>query len=161
LARVSAEDIGTTSTADLFNAATVGGAMALGREDIGRLALGMKADLVLVDLKSPFMMPARDPLRSLIYTAADRAIQAVYVDGNKVMENKRVLTLDHAGALAELAEAQARMEASVPTHDWRGRNADQIAPLSLCVRGSLAVHAPRPARPDSRKVTPVADEHLV
>ena len=134
LARISAEDITTTSTAELFHAATVGGASALGRDDIGRLAPGMKADFVLVDLKNPFMMPARDPLRSLIYTAADRAVHAVYVDGNKVVENKRVLTLDHAGALEIVAEAQARMAADVPNHDWRGRPADEIAPLSLRVR---------------------------
>jgi len=133
LARVSAEDINTTSTADLFHAATVGGAMALGRDDIGRLAPGMRADFVLVDLKNPFMMPARDPLRSLIYTAADRAVQAVYVDGNKIVENQRVLTLDHDGALAAVVEAQARMEVNVPTHDWRGRRADQVTPLSLRV----------------------------
>ena len=47
----------------------------MGRDDIGKLAPGAKADFVLVDLKNPFMMPARDPLRSLIYTAADRAIR--------------------------------------------------------------------------------------
>ncbi len=134
LARVSAEDITATSTAELFYAATVGGATALGRDDIGRLAAGMKADFVLVDLTCPFMMPARDPLRSLIYTAADRAVQAVYVDGKKVVENKCVLTLDHAGALDTVVEAQARMEADVPMHDWRGRRADEITPLSLRVR---------------------------
>jgi len=134
LARVSAEDINTTSTGELFLAATVGGASALGRDDIGRLAPGMKADLVLVDLTNPFMMPARDPLRSLIYTAADRAIRAVYVDGNKVVDDRHVLTLDHAGALAALVEAQARMEADVPNHDWRGRRADEITPLCLRLR---------------------------
>jgi 5-methylthioadenosine/S-adenosylhomocysteine deaminase len=133
LARVSAENVNATSTEQLFHAATVGGAMALGREDIGYLAPGMKADLVLVDLKNPFMMPARDPLRSLIYTAADRAIHAVYVDGSKVVENRKVLTLDHAGALATVTEAQARMEMDVPNHDWRGRRAEQIVPLSLRV----------------------------
>jgi 5-methylthioadenosine/S-adenosylhomocysteine deaminase len=133
LARVSAEDITTTSTAELFHAATVGGATALGRDDIGRLAPGMKADFVLVDLTCPFMMPARDPLRSLIYTAADRAVHAVYVDGHKVVEERRVLSLDHAGALETLVEAQARMLADVPNNDWRGRSADEIVPLSLRV----------------------------
>ncbi len=50
LARVAAQDINTTSTAAMFHAATVGGATALGRDDIGRLAAGARADLVLVDL---------------------------------------------------------------------------------------------------------------
>ena len=134
LARVAARDINTTSTAAMFHAATVGGATALGREDIGRLAPGARADVVLVDLANPFMLPARDPLRSLVYTAADRAVHSVFVDGEKVVEAGRVLTLDHAEALGLLAEAQARMEVDVPNHDWARRRADEIAPLSLPVR---------------------------
>jgi cytosine/adenosine deaminase-related metal-dependent hydrolase len=131
LARVAAEDIRTVSTADLFHAATAGGAAALGRDDLGRLAPGMKADIVLVDLKNPFMMPARDPLRSLIYTAADRAITQVYIDGQKVVENRRVLTLDHSAALEALTEAQRRLENSAPQRDYKGRRAEEIVPLSL------------------------------
>jgi cytosine/adenosine deaminase-related metal-dependent hydrolase len=134
LARVAAQDINTTSTAAIFHAATVGGATALGRDDLGRLAPGARADLVLVDLADPFMRPVRDPLRSLVYTAADRALHSVFIDGAPVMERGRVLTLDHDAALGLLAEAQARMEADVPRHDWAGRRADEITPLSLAVR---------------------------
>ena len=133
LARVAAEDIDTLQTADLFHAGTVGGATALGRPDLGRLAPGAKADLVLVDLDHPLMRPARDPLRSLVYTAADRAVRDVYVDGIKVVENRRVLTLDHAGAHERLAEAQQRMEASVPERDFKRRRSEEISPLSLPV----------------------------
>jgi cytosine/adenosine deaminase-related metal-dependent hydrolase len=131
LARVAAEDITTTSLTDIFHAATAGGAQALGRTDIGRLEPGAKADLVLVDLKNPWMMPARDPLRSLVYTAADRAIQQVFIDGHLVVDRGRVLTLDHAAALEALTEAQARMIAAVPQYDWGKRSADQLTPLSL------------------------------
>jgi cytosine/adenosine deaminase-related metal-dependent hydrolase len=133
LARVAAKDITAVSTADLFHAATVGGANALGRDDIGRLAPGMKADLVLIDLKNAYMMPARDPLRSLVYTACDRAVRDVYVDGAKVVDDRRVVTLDHAVALEALGEAQRRMERLVPERDYRRRSAEAIAPLSLPV----------------------------
>ena len=131
LARIAAEDINTTSTGAVFHAATAGGAQALGRDDIGRLAVGARADIVLVDLTNPFMQPARDPLRSLVYTAADRAVRDVFVDGEMVVQTGRVLTLDHAEALGRLAEAQARMMADVPNHDWARRRADEIVPLSL------------------------------
>ena len=133
LARIAAEDIRTTEMADVFHAATVGGARALMREDLGRLALGAKADLVLVDLTNPWMRPARDPLRSLIFHAADRAVRDVYVDGRQVVAAGRVLTLDRAGALARLTEAQRRMEALVPQRDERKRSSAEIAPLSLPV----------------------------
>jgi len=42
-----------------------------------------------------------------------------------------VTTLDHAGAAARLAEAQARMMAATPKRDYRGRSAVEIAPLTL------------------------------
>jgi len=131
LARVAAGDVHAVSTADLFHAATVGGARALMRDDIGRLAPGTKADLVLVDVAHPLMQPARDPLRSLVYTAADRAVRDVFVDGAQVVEDGRVLTIDREAALAELGEAQRRMELGVPETDYAGRSSAEIAPLSL------------------------------
>ena len=135
LARVAARDITTTSVGALFHAATVGGAEALGRPDLGRLAAGAKADLVLVDLANPWMRPARDPLRSLVFTAADRAVRTVFVHGTKVMEQGRVLTMDHEAALAAVAEGQQRMLRDAPSRDWAGRTAEQISPLSLPVLG--------------------------
>lgn len=131
LARVAARDIHSVTLEDIFHAATVGGAQALMREDLGRLAPGCKADLVLVDLACPDMLPARDPLRSLVFHAADRAVRDVYVDGRQVVANGKVLTLDHAAAGARLAEGQARMMAGVPSRDYLGRSADAITPLSL------------------------------
>ncbi len=131
LARVAAQDIHVLGTADVFHAATAGGARALLREDLGRLAPGAKADVVLVDLRDVSMQPARDPLRSLVYTAAERAVRDVYVDGLQVVRDRKVLHLDREGAVAWLAEAQARMLADVPNHDYAGRSADEITPLSL------------------------------
>jgi cytosine/adenosine deaminase-related metal-dependent hydrolase len=135
LARVAARDITTTSLGALFHAATAGGADALGRSDLGRLAAGAKADFVLVDLGNPWMRPARDPLRSLVFTAADRAIRSVFVHGTKVMEGGCVLTMDHAAALAAVAEGQQRMLRDAPSRDWAGRTAEQISPLSLPMLG--------------------------
>ena len=131
LARVSARDITTTSLGALFHAATAGGADALGRPDLGRLATGCKADVVLVDLANPWMRPARDPLRSLVFTAADRAVRTVFVAGAKVMDVGRVLTLDHEAALLAVAEGQQRMLHDSPARDWAGRGAEEISPISL------------------------------
>jgi 5-methylthioadenosine/S-adenosylhomocysteine deaminase len=133
LARVTAEDIQSTSMAEVFHGATVGGATGLGRDDIGRLAPGTKADVVLVDLENPWMMPARDPLRSLIFHAADRAVRDVYIDGRQVVADGRLLTMDHSEALGRLTEAQRRMEATVPKRDPRSRRSEDITPLSLPV----------------------------
>jgi cytosine/adenosine deaminase-related metal-dependent hydrolase len=133
LARVAARDITAGTTEDLFHAATVGGATALMRDDIGRLARGAKADLVLLDLDHPRMRTARDPLRSFVYHAADRAVCDVYIDGQRVIADRRVLTLDETGATGRLRAAQQRMEARAPSRDYRRRVAEEITPLSLPV----------------------------
>ena len=74
---------------------------------------------------------ARDPLHSLVYTAADRAVRDVYIDGNQVVKDYKVITLNHLDAMGRLTEAQACMEASVPDYDYAKRSALEIAPLSL------------------------------
>jgi 5-methylthioadenosine/S-adenosylhomocysteine deaminase len=131
LARTQANDPRTLSSTSLFNAATIGGARALRRDDIGRLAVGCRADMVLVDMTHPMMRPTHDPLRSLIYAAGDRAIRAVFVDGQQVVADGRVLTIDYPAAAAALHEAQARVKANVPNLDWDDRSAEQIAPLTF------------------------------
>ena len=133
LARIAARDITAVSASDLLHAATIGGARALMRDDLGRIAPGGKADLVLVDLTVPQMRPPRDPLRSFIYHAADRAVYDVFVDGRQVVAAHQVLTLDQDGAANRLAEAQRRMLDATTRRDYLGRNSDQISPLSLPV----------------------------
>ena len=131
LARVMAGSIRTVDTGEMFHAATVGGATALERDDLGRLAPGAKADIVLLDLDHPAMRPARDPLRTFVFEAADRAVRDVFVDGQPVVENGKPLHLDPERAGGELEESQARMLAEAPRRDFLGRTGDAIVPRSL------------------------------
>jgi 5-methylthioadenosine/S-adenosylhomocysteine deaminase len=131
LARIAARDIKSVTTADLLHAATVGGARALMRDDLGQIAPNKKADLVLVDLTVPQMRPSRDPLRSFVYHAGDRAVCEVFVDGRQIVADHKVLTLDQNDAAGRLADAQRRMLEKVRGRDYRGRSAEEISPLSL------------------------------
>jgi cytosine/adenosine deaminase-related metal-dependent hydrolase len=101
------------------------------RDDLGRIAIDKRADLVLVDLALPQMIPVRDPLRSFVYHAADRAVRDVFVDGRQVVAEGKVLTLDQADAAQRVYRAQQRMLKAAPQRDYRGRNAEEIVPLSL------------------------------
>ena len=92
-ARIAAQDINTLQVSDVFAAATVGGANALERDDLGRLKAGAKADIVVVDGHHVDMRPLRDPLRSLIFSAAERAVRDVYVNGTMVVEAGKTLSL--------------------------------------------------------------------
>lgn len=134
VARIAAGTVDDVSTAQVFHAATVGGANALARRDIGRLAVGAKADFVLVDLKNPAMRPLREPLRSLIYVAGERAVSDVYVDGVRVVADGAPVFIDHQAALVEVEDAQRRMLSNVHRFDWAGRRPDELSPLVLPLR---------------------------
>ena len=84
-----------------------------------------------MDVTHPMMRPLHDPLRNLIFAAGDRAIRAVYVDGEKVVEDGRVLTIDYPAAAEALQEAQARVKANVPRLDWDHRSAEAISPMTF------------------------------
>ncbi len=131
LSRIAGRHVEDTDLGAVFHAATIGGAAALGRDDIGRLAVGAKADLVLVDLTLPAMRPLRDPLRSMVYSAADRAVRYVFVDGRPVVEDGALLTIDLAETAQRLEAAQRAGLASAAQRDRLGRDAETLSPLSL------------------------------
>jgi len=84
---------------------------------------------VLVDLKNQAMRPLREPLRSLLYVAAERAVRDVYVDGRLVVENGKCLTIDLDAELTALEAAQQRSMERVPEIDFANRTADEMAPM--------------------------------
>ena len=115
----------------VFEAVTLNGARALGRDDLGRLAVGAKADLAIVDLGSPRIGVVRDPIRSLVQSATGEDVTTVIVDGRVVVEKGQVLGLD-AAALRD--ECQASAEAFWQAYggwDPDGLNAEQRFPPSL------------------------------
>ena len=77
------------------------------------------------------MSPPRDPLRALVFHAADRAVKRVMVGGETVFADGRPTRLDVTEAAGILAESQAKMLRDARGRDYRGRGGDEISPLSL------------------------------
>lgn len=74
--------------------ATINGAKALGRNDLGSIEINKKADIIMIDLDKPHFYPRNDLVASLVYSAQASDVDTVIVDGNILMENKEILTLD-------------------------------------------------------------------
>jgi cytosine/adenosine deaminase-related metal-dependent hydrolase len=119
-----------TTAADVFDAATLGGAKALGRADLGRIAVGAAADLVLWRASSWAMTPLRDPVKNIVYNATAEDIDRVWVGGRLVVDRGRVLAADEAKILADLQAGGERMWPRMKQFDWAGRSADKLSPQS-------------------------------
>jgi 5-methylthioadenosine/S-adenosylhomocysteine deaminase len=81
-------------------------------------------------------------VRSLIYSASERAIRHVYVDGTQVVRDGKVLTIDIEAATAGLIEGQRKRLASVRERDWAGRDADGLSPPVYATRDRLPQSRP-------------------
>ncbi|SCM80092.1 5-methylthioadenosine/S-adenosylhomocysteine deaminase [uncultured Sporomusa sp.] len=82
--------------------ATVQGAAALGLETItGKLATSYKADITIFDRQEPHWHPRHDSLSLLTYAASSRDVHTVIVDGNILLDNRRLTTIDEERLLAE------------------------------------------------------------
>jgi 5-methylthioadenosine/S-adenosylhomocysteine deaminase len=117
-----------TSAADAFNAATLGGARALGRGDLGRIAPGAKADLVIWDTETLSMAPVRDPIKNIVYNAQSQDVETVIVDGRVVMRDRQIPGMDVRHLARNLQAAGERMWAAMPCVDRLGRDADGLSP---------------------------------
>lgn len=119
------------TAAQVFNAATLGGAKALGRDNLGRICPGAKADIVIADCNNMLMRPLRDPIKALIYTGGSRAIKTVMVDGRVLVQDGEVIGVDEADLWMRIQEVGERMHASVPDHDWARRSHLEMSPMSF------------------------------
>jgi 5-methylthioadenosine/S-adenosylhomocysteine deaminase len=95
---------------DVFHMATLGAARAMGRErDLGSLAPGKKADVVLFDFRRAHLTPSHNPLATLVHAATGRDATMVVVDGRIVVEDGRATMVDEERIRREAAAAAASL----------------------------------------------------
>jgi 5-methylthioadenosine/S-adenosylhomocysteine deaminase len=88
--------------------ATIQGARALGMEkEIGSLEVGKRADLILLGLDRPNLVPLTNPVSHVVYAAQGGDVETVLVDGKVLMEKGEMRTLDPARVMA-FAEEEAQ-----------------------------------------------------
>ena len=129
LTKLADRDYGSGNAWDILELATLGGAQALGRDDLGRIAPGARADLVLVDLDQLHIGPVYDPVASLVHLASGQDVSHVFVGGELVVEKGRILgsgagsELDMAALMAGAREEAEAAFGRVSRWDWGRRPA--------------------------------------
>jgi 5-methylthioadenosine/S-adenosylhomocysteine deaminase len=113
----------------VWHLATAGSARVLGRSgELGAIAPGMRADLVLLDANSVFLRPLADPVNALVYAETGAGVKTVLVDGRVVVDGGRVTTVDENRIYARAQAAADRQRAqSAPAWALADRLAPHIA----------------------------------
>lgn len=102
-----------TTAMEAFDLATVHGAGALGRDDLGRLAPDCKADIVMARLSRPRAAGYDDPIKYLVYNGDGCDVDTVIVNGEAVVRSGTPLRTDLAEAVAKMNEAKARVRTKI------------------------------------------------
>lgn len=105
LAAAESPESGHLCAAQALAMATIGGAATAGLEKVlGDIRPGMKADLVLLDLRDPSFVPFNSAARQMVFSETGRAVHSVMVNGRMVVRDRRVLTVDEGALAAEVAQ---------------------------------------------------------
>ena len=108
---------------------TIEAAAALGIDrEVGSLEHGKKADIILVDLNQPHLVPFEDPANMIAWYVRGNDVDTTIVDGRILMEGRYVKTVDEEDVLAfarqEIAKAFQRADVGdYVSHGhefWRG-----------------------------------------
>jgi 5-methylthioadenosine/S-adenosylhomocysteine deaminase len=114
LARLVGRSATALTAAEAFWLATGAAADAIGRADLGQLAVGRRADLVHVDTRDLVFEPVGDPadvLAHLVWSGAARHVRDVWVGGRQVVSGGTSTTVDTTELRAEVAARAARLAA--------------------------------------------------
>ncbi|MCD2443383.1 chlorohydrolase family protein [Agromyces sp. SYSU K20354] len=94
LAKAQHDDLSRGMLAEYVEAATLGGARALHRPDLGRISVGASADLVAFALDDFRLGTIEDPLRTLILAGSARDVRFSMVGGRAVVRDGRIAGVD-------------------------------------------------------------------
>lgn len=87
--------------------ATIGGAQALNLDKkIGSIEPGKLADIVIIETKSPNMMPNYDPFATLVFQANPSNVDTTIVNGKIIVENKKLKTYDIKKNIKQMKEIE-------------------------------------------------------
>lgn len=102
LAKMESADAAACNAQQSLRMATINGARALGIDKLtGSLETGKAADIICVETQSPEMQPLFEPVSQLVYAAGRESVTDVWVDGNPLLQDRQLLTIDLAESLSD------------------------------------------------------------
>ena len=103
--------------------ATINGAKALNMEnEIGSIEVGKKADIAIFDMHRPDWVPLYNEIQNFVYSAQGESCESVIIDGEFIMEDRKVLSIDEEEIIDRIQFRAKKISANLklPTYSpWK------------------------------------------
>ncbi len=83
-------------------------------DDLGAIEVGKLADITLIDLSGLHHQPVHNIGANLVYSARASDVQTVICDGQVLMQDRQLLTIDKAEVVSQVRESMERIAKKVP-----------------------------------------------
>jgi len=111
LHKIHRYDVGVLDVLSVVRMATIGGADAVGLGNItGSLEIGKKADIIILDTHKPHLVPMYNPLSHLVYSATGADVRDVIINGEIVVRDRKISTLDLDSILIKATEFASQLQ---------------------------------------------------
>lgn len=126
MSKVADDNFKSAPSNVVYKCATINGAKALNRNDIGLLKVGNLADVIIINLDDLNLTPTRDPVKVLVNCGNGFNVHTTIINGKILMENRKC-TFNDEIIVKKAKEAALRV--------WRKtKNIDRLSPLSIPIK---------------------------
>jgi cytosine/adenosine deaminase-related metal-dependent hydrolase len=129
-----------TNAADYYTAATIGGANALGRPDLGRLTPGALADITIFDLDGFHLGQFIDPIQTMVLSGSGRDFKTVIVNGRVVVRDRQIDGVDFDVMRVQAQRQYAKVIESAPERSFEHPPIEEIYRPSFPIQSSAPEH---------------------
>lgn len=107
LAKGTGYDASVVPASQIIRSATINGMSGLGFLNSGKVAVGMDADLQILNTRNPGMTPLGNPISAIVYSANGSYVESLMVSGKMLMRNRELLTIDEEKVMYDANESAA------------------------------------------------------
>lgn len=132
--QMASGDVKGSTFADIYRSVTLGGSKYLGRNDLGRLSAGAKADMIVVDLNAFHMGAVDDPVRTIFMCGSGADVKMSVINGRTVMKDRKIEGIDFEKLKAEGQKYYNKMKRGYMERDFRHLKEEEIFRPSFRIR---------------------------
>ena len=118
------------SSQEIFNSATLGGAKAIGKTDLGKIAKGCMTDLAIINMQTINNVPCRDPVKNIVNASTRSDVEYVIINGEVIVDKGKLTTINENKLVRDVQKTSEAVWDRISDNHYLGLSSDEVSPQS-------------------------------